>query len=170
MNGIDIVVLIIVLGGLIRGFLSGGIRQVFGLVGMVVSILLAIRLAGALQGNFESWFGVSETVAPVLAFGAIFLCFHIVLYVMIRILENLLEKARIDIVNKMVGSAVGGFKAVLIVSMMLFVARYVGIPDAETREDSLLYEYVYPVLPGVWTLIADNLPELPEQASTMMTR
>jgi uncharacterized membrane protein required for colicin V production len=50
-NWVDVIIILVVIGAGIRGFFVGAIRQIFGLIGLVVGFILGVAIAPALSSD-----------------------------------------------------------------------------------------------------------------------
>ena len=159
MNTIDLIIVVAVIFGLFRGFTTGGIRQVLSFAGIFVALVVAARSTEGL-GGFLVERGVSETLAPILAFAIVFFVIQLIAYGLARLLKSFLKAIKLGILDGVLGAGIGGFKAVLVISLVLFGARYIGLPNKEARDGSLFYETVYSILPATWNFVAGRIPRI----------
>jgi membrane protein required for colicin V production len=158
MNTLDLVILVVVLIGLARGFATGGIRQILSLAGVVLALLVSARLTSSIGERVAEMLGVSDSLAPIASFVVTFFVIQAAVFGLSRLLEKFLKALQLGILNRVLGGALGGFKAVLVVSLVLFVARFVGMPGQEAQQGSMLYGLVYPILPASWEFVAGRVP------------
>ena len=164
MNTIDLIILVVVLIGLVRGIMTGGIRQVLSFAGIFLAFIIAARTTDGLGRRLAEGLGVSETLAPIIGFALVFLIIQGIAYGLARTLEKFLEAIKLGALDKVLGGGIGVFKATLVISLVLFLASYVGIPNKETRDASVFYRTVYPVLPATWEFVTGRLPKIKEAA------
>ena len=164
MNTIDLIILVVVLIGLVRGIMTGGIRQVLSFAGIFLAFIIAARTTDGLGRRLAEGLGVSEALAPIIGFALVFLIIQGIAYGLARMLEKFLEAIKLGVLDKVLGGGIGVFKATLVVSLVLILASYVGIPNKETRDASVFYRTVYPVLPATWEFVTGRLPKIKEAA------
>ncbi len=160
MGTLDLVILVGLVIGLARGFSTGGIRQLFSLAGIVFAFVFAAQLMQTVGDRLAGNAGLSPGLAPIVGFVAIFLVVQVAAYAISRLLETFLKALKLGIVNRVVGGAIGGFKAMLVLSLTFFAFGFVGIPDPTTRDASLFYHTVSAILPGTWNYVSERLPLL----------
>lgn len=160
MNTLDLIILVVVLVGLVRGLSTGGIKQVLSLAGVVIAFIGAARLSTAFGDGIAGAIGVSDRLAPIVSFVIVFFAIQLAAFGLARLLETFLKTLKLGFLNNIAGAALGGFKAVLVVSLVLFLARFVGIPGQEVEEESLLYGVVSPILPATWKFVAGRVPDV----------
>lgn len=160
MNTIDLVILVVVLIGLVRGIMTGGIRQVLSFTGIFLAFIIAAKTTDSLGRGLAEGLGISENLAPVIGFALVFLLIQGIAYGLARLLEKFLKAIKLGVLDKALGGGIGVFKSALVVSLVLFLGNYVGIPNKEVRESSLFYRTVYPILPATWEFVTGRLPKV----------
>ena len=160
MNTIDLITLIVVIYGLFRGFTTGGIRQVLSLAGIFVALVIAARSNESLGNMLADSWGLSDALAPIVAFAVVFFVIQLIAYGAARMLKTFLKAINLGVLDGILGAGIGGFKAVLVLSLVLFGARYIGMPDKEAREGSFFYETVHAILPATWNFVAGRVPSI----------
>ncbi|HMB91589.1 MAG TPA: CvpA family protein [Rhodothermales bacterium] len=162
MNTLDIIILVALAGGLIIGWRSGLIKQVLSFVGFIVAFLLSLQFMKVAGGMLETSLGISPDISPLAGFVLVFLVVQVVVFALVRMVEALVGVLRLTSVNRLLGGAVGAFKAALILSVAFLVLGYVQVPSEETEETSALYEPVSTVVPTVWDYVSDTFPQVVE--------
>jgi len=157
---IDILMLALLVIGVIRGIFTGGIKQILSIVGVIAGLLLAVSLSEPFSNQLVRQNWVSETLAPAVAFVVIFFLVQVAVLAATYVLRSALEKIKLGGLDKALGGIVGGGKAILVISLVLFLIRFVGIPSEEHRENSVFYEVVYPIMPATWNFIVGKAPEV----------
>ncbi|MEZ4698710.1 MAG: CvpA family protein [Rhodothermales bacterium] len=160
MGTLDLVILVVIVIGLARGFSTGGIRQLFSLAGILFAFVFAAQLMHTVGERLAGSTGISPGLAPIVGFVAIFLVIQVAAYAVSRLLESFLKALKLGIINRVVGGAIGAFKATLVLSLVFFVFGFVGIPEPATQDASLFYRTVSAVLPGTWNYVSERLPLL----------
>ena len=158
MNTIDLVILVVVLIGLVRGLMTGGIKQVLSFAGIVIAFLIAAKTTAPVGDFLSDVFNMSERLAPIVAFAVVFLIIQGVAHGLARLLVKFLKTIKLGVLDKVLGGGIGALKATLVFSLVLMLGGYVGLPDEETREDSMFYNTVHQVLPATWEFVTGKLP------------
>ena len=162
MNTIDLVILVVVLIGLVRGVMTGGIRQILSFAGIFLAFIIAAKTTAGLGSRLAEGLGIPENLAPIVGFALVFLLIQGIAYGLARLLKKFLDAIKLGVLDKVLGGGIGVFKSTLVVSLVLFLGGYVGIPNKEVRESSLFYRTVYPVLPATWEFVTGQLPRVRE--------
>lgn len=155
MSGLDIVIAIVVLIGLWRGFQVGLIKTALGLVGWFIALIAATRLAGAVSPQLS---GIVEN--PVLQMAMAFLLVVIVILTIMHfvgfVFSGVLKTLRLGIVDKVAGAALGAAKNVLMILVFLSVSAplLVQLPQWQT---SVLAPELMPYAPLGKELVSEVL-------------
>lgn len=165
MNGVDIVLIIALLIGFVRGFSSGIIRQIAGIIGVVLSLLFALHLMGPMGDQLSVATGWSVGITSVLAFILIFVAIQIGMFFAARLIEGLVGVLQLTILNRIAGAIFGGFKAALLASVVLITLAVFDLPDTSARRGSILYEPVASLVPEAWDVAARHLPAVKQFSS-----
>jgi len=155
MSGLDIVIAIVVLIGLWRGFQVGLIKTAIGLVGWFIALIAATRLAGVVSPQLT---GIVQN--PVLQMAMAFLLVVIailaIMHLMAFVFSGVLKTLRLGVLDKMAGGVLGAAKNVLMVLVVLSVSAplLVQMPQWQT---SVLAPELMPYAPMGKDLVSDVL-------------
>ncbi len=160
MNTLDVLIGIVLAGGLLIGLRSGFIKQALSFAGMIVAFLLALNLMHAAGALVTTSLGISEDIAPLLGFALVFLAVQVLVFALARLVETVAGALKLSGVNRLLGGAVGAFKAALLLSVAFLVLARLQVPTEETRDASALYDPVASVLPAAWDYFSEVFPEV----------
>ena len=144
MNKIDILLLVILGFGLIRGFMRGLIIEMASLLAIVVGIYGAIhfsfftaRLLGELMPSSQQ---------EVVAFGLTLIVLMLAVMFLAKVLTKMLKAAELGFLNRLAGALFGVLKAAVIVgSLFVFLERTFQTEkwlSPSALSESVLYEPV----------------------------
>lgn len=139
---IDIVVLVAVGFGFIRGWTNGIIKEVAGMVGVILGLWAGLRLAWIFADYYRENFEVPEAVIPLIAFLSAFLLVLVGVILIGRLLKKILEKASLSGFDKIAGALFGGLKLAFIVGTLVGLVGKSGFLPSETKEKSVTYPYL----------------------------
>ena len=163
---LDWFILVILAGGLIRGFMVGAVRQVASLLGLVLAFFLSVQLMHPVGALIVSSLGLSEAVAPIAGFIVIFVGVQLLFLALSRLLERVLETLSLSLVNRAAGGALGGFKAALLLSVLFLVLAGMEMPSKQVRQRSVLYSPVAKALPETLDAASPYLPAAQRASET----
>lgn len=128
---LDIAIAVVACAGLIRGWITGLLKQAAGMVGF----LLGLWLAGTLCATFGDYLGdltgASHTLGRVVAFTLIWVCVPLSLVLVAHLLSRLLDIIHLGLLNRLGGALLGAAKYVLMVSVLFNVLDRVSVLPAD---------------------------------------
>ena len=143
----------------IFGFRNGIVRELFTIIGLVVAIYIAFRYMEDAAMWLSGMTGQTLSAEVTLVTGLILFTITFILFLLLAFLiRRLLEAIYLNIINRILGSAFGAVKAGIAISAILLLLGMFGVPDEETRRESILYPHILKVAPAAYNLIAGVLP------------
>ncbi|GAB4238414.1 MAG: hypothetical protein Tsb0034_14010 [Ekhidna sp.] len=158
MSTFDIVLLILLGAGAVKGYLNGFIVEVVSFLAFFIGLFLALELTVPVSKSFfgdSNWFELASIIVFILLF--------ILLSMAIKAGAKMLKKA-IDItvfgtLDNMVGALSGALKWAFIVSVVFWVFESVGIDIQERYAyDSFIFPYIVGIGPVVFGALSDLIP------------
>ena len=169
MSLLDLIILLVLAFGVIRGYGTGVIRQVVGIAGLVVAFALALQCMEAAGALVARSLAVSETIAPLVGFVLVFLAVRVVVFGVARVAETVTEALRLSLLNRLAGGVAGALQAALLLSLVFLILDPLGVPGTAERQDARFYAPVAAALPEAWDYAAARWPRL-EKASEKFSR
>ena len=165
---LDLIIVIIMLVGLIGGIIKGAIQQIFSLGGLVLGIILGTLLYEPFAGLLLSIFRMSDQTARIVAFVIILLVVPLVCGLFGKALSKLVHAANLGCLDRLLGAAVGLFKVVLIMGLIIMVLDMTGISDKIVKKEAKRQSQLYvPVsdfsgycLQWTWNKVKENAEDL----------
>ena len=144
MNGLDVLIILPVLICLIRGLMRGFVSEVIALVVVIFGALGARFIAPPFSGAIQSAFAWPEGTCDVIAYVLIFLIVAIILSMLAKHMTRFLNAIHLGWANKLLGGVFGACKACLIILIVVFVMErtndeYHYLDDAPILKESVLY-------------------------------
>ncbi|MDR0937814.1 MAG: CvpA family protein [Mediterranea sp.] len=159
MTIIDIVLLILIGVGTVRGFMRGFIRQLSSLLGLIVGLLAAKALYTSLASKLCPALTESMTVAQIIAFVLIWLAVPLLFAIVASVLTKAVELIALGWLNRLLGAALGTLKYLLLVSLVLCVIEFVDsdnkLISATKKNQSSLYYPVRKVAGTIFPVVSD---------------
>ena len=154
MNTVDIILVVLLVFGFIRGLTRGLFVEVASLLALIAGIYGAIHFS-YFVGNFlaerVTW---EERYITVVSFAITFAIIVIVIALLGKMFTKIADFASLGMLNKMLGGVFGVLKVGLILSIVLIVLDRLNntIPfvSEETQENSVLYEPVKELAPTLF--------------------
>lgn len=155
MSGLDIIIAIVVLIGLWRGFQVGLIKTAVGLMGWFVALIAATRLASSIAPQLSSLVA-NPVLQTALAFLIVVIVILAIMHVLAFIFSSALKTLNLSVLDKMAGGVLGAAKNVLMVLVVLSISAplLVQLPQWQT---SVLAPELMPYAPMGKELATDML-------------
>jgi membrane protein required for colicin V production len=164
---LDWFILLILLGGLIRGYIVGAVRQVGSVLGIVAGLLFSVEFMDSVGALIVTSLGLSDALAPLAGFTVLFLGVYVLFIALSRLVEQLFDTLSLSIVNQVLGGGVGAVKAALLLSLLFLVLGSMELPEQETRNDSVFYQPMAEFLPRTIEATEDWVPAAKEAADQL---
>ena len=152
MNWIDLVIGILLIGGVISGFKNGFFGEIATLVGLVLGIWGSIRFSWW-TADMLTDLGIESEYMHIISFVVTFVLIIILVQLLAKFMNKLLESMALGFVNKIAGMAVGIVKGALIISVILFVINTLDenstLIKQDVKEESIFYEPLSGLVPSI---------------------
>lgn len=149
MNTLDIIFLAIIGLGVVLGFLKGALKQLAGLLGLVVGLLAAKALYASVAESVFSRVTDNLTVAQVLSFVAIWVAVPLLFWLVASVLTKMMEAVSLGWMNRLLGAALGGLVHALVLSLLVCVLEVVDADNLllgrDAKRQSVLYDRLKPL-------------------------
>ncbi len=164
MNLLDIILLIPIIWLGYRGFVRGFIIELASLIALILGIYAAIHFSYYASDLLVKYFTLKEKYLPVVSFILTFLVVVIVVYGIGKILEKIIDMVALGFLNKILGGALGIFKAALFLSIVLLLINTFDtnhkIITPKNKENSILYKPIAVIIPFLLPrLDIDKIPD-----------
>lgn len=143
---LDILILLICVGALIRGFFTGFIMQLATLAGIVLGAIFSGKMAEIISPYIERWIDASQQVITATSYLASFIIILIVVTLIGRLVNSLAKAILLDTANKLAGAVFCMGKWILIVSILLNLVVMFDSEKVIIREKVRNESYSYPFL------------------------
>ena len=144
MNVIDIILVIALGFGFVRGFFKGFIVEVASLGALFLGLLGAVKFSGFVGDLLNDFFDWNPLAVQT---GSYLIVFIIIVYgisLLAKALTKIISKASLGLFNKFLGALFGLLKWAILMSVTLFflgkLNTWVTIIDSEMMESSMLYK------------------------------
>ena len=166
MTWLDILILLPLLIGLVRGLMKGLIVE----VSSIVAILLGFFGAKYWSAAFANWlmqqFEWSETACIVVAYALLFAGIALGLNIVARLLSKLFQKIQLGWLNRLLGGLFGTAKwGIVIIALVLCVHnldKQFQFLQPELKEKSVVYTTLTPYAEKAWEEIKAQVEEKKE--------
>jgi membrane protein required for colicin V production len=157
MNHIDIGISIILLIGIIRGFLKGFIYEIAVLGTLVVCYFLGFKFADVAATYIGKIISVNPITLHYISLFTVWIGISVGIFFLAKLFEGLINIVALGIFNKIAGAIFGGLKYVVLLSLFFYFFNRYNIStkwlNADTKAESVFY---YPIL-KISTIVFSSL-------------
>lgn len=173
MNLIDIILIIPLVWFTYRGFVKGFIIEATSLVALVGGIYAGMHFSYYASNLLNDTFpNMRDEYVTILAFAITFVIVVIVVFLIGRLVEKLINLIALGFLNRLAGAILGLLKAGVLLSIILVIINKVDddLISAENKQNSMLYGPVEGIAPYLFYRIieldffrAGDSPEKPDE-------
>ncbi|NLT51944.1 MAG: CvpA family protein [Ignavibacteria bacterium] len=154
MNYIDYIIIAFVIIAFLLGYKDGLVRKLIGIIGFFVAIYASFKFskdaAGIISPIFNNDMYLSEIVSGIL----IFLLVILIVAIIKRIVHPIDKVNRF--INQILGGISGSVQAVFFLSALFLVLRIFNYPNDVEKNNSMLFNDIYTIVPTVIDYIIGN--------------
>ena len=145
MNYLDIVIVIPLLYGLIKGFTNGLIKEITGLLGLIIGVYVALNFSSYLHPKFEEVLRGYEQFIPIISFATLFIVSVLMIKILGYIIDKLTKALALGFVSRILGAIFGFLKVVVIFSFLLAIVSDYDLIDKNIEAESVLLKPIQKV-------------------------
>ena len=120
MNGLDFVIIIILVASVIYSLFRGLVREVFSLLSIVLGFIAASRWYPFLAGFFLPWI-TSNAIANILGFILTFIAVSIIISLIGKLVRRFVSFIKLESIDRLLGAAFGILKGVFVVIVLILI-------------------------------------------------
>lgn len=140
MNYLDIIIVVPLAYGLIKGFSNGLIKEVTALAALLVGVYVAINFSLYLEPKVTDVLDGHKRFVSISAFTILFLVSVLCVKAIGFMLEKLTKALALGIISRFLGGIFGLLKVVVIFSFLFFVITDYNLVNKKTKDDAVLYK------------------------------
>lgn len=168
MSVLDIILILLLLFGLVRGFMRGLFVELASLVALLAGIYGAIHFSNYAATLLENQVDWEQKYISAAAFAITFLVIVLIITLAGRALTKLADFAMLGIVNKLLGAAFGFVKTAFVLSIILVIFEKISptllVISDDRKEGSVLYNPIYSLAPKVFPIILEEREKLENES------
>lgn len=160
MNWVDVIVIIALVSGVLKGVRLGLVTQVLVTVSALVGLKLALENCLALRDLLTPYVPFSQSARLVVAFVAIYAVVMVACRIVVGLWRNLTEESAVSWLDSVGGGILSGLRVLVVSAVCLQLISLAPMLPAESVRESLTSELTGPATQAVWRM-------LPELAKTL---
>jgi membrane protein required for colicin V production len=155
---IDIVLAIIIVLALIKGFQKGLVVALFSFIAFFIGLAAALKLSALVAGYLGKSTNISNQWLPIISFAVVFIIVIILVRLGAKMIEKSVQAVMLGWLNKIGGIIFFLAIYITIFSVLLFYADQLNLLQQETINKSVSYKYVQPWGPKVINAFGQVIP------------
>ena len=155
---IDIIVVIILILALLKGYRQGLIVALFSVIAFIIGLAAALKLSAVVADHLGKAVKVSDKWLPIISFAVVFLIVVLLVRLGARFIQKTVELAMLGWLNRLGGILLYAGLYILIFSILLFYADQLGFIKPETKNGSVTYSYIQPWGPKLMDGLGKIIP------------
>ena len=172
MNYFDIVIGIILLIAIVKGFRNGLIIEFASLAALILGVLGAIKFSNLTEVWLLEHF--SSNYISIISFLVTFAIIVVAVHLIAKVVDKLIKAIALGLVNRIFGSAFAFIKYAFILSILLAVFssfdKSFNLLSEETKESSIIYDPLSEFAPRVFPYLNfDKVKDQVESAAKATT-
>jgi len=140
MNYLDIIIVVPLLYGLLKGFSNGIIKEVTSLFSLFIGVYVAVNFSEFLEPKFINILDGYQEFVPVLAFGVLFLVSVLCVKALGLVVDKITKALALGFFSRLFGGVFGFLKVVVIFSFLVVLITDYNLVNNQTKEDSVLFD------------------------------
>lgn len=155
---LDLILAIIIILAVIKGFSRGLIVGLFSLIAIVIGLAAAIKLSAVVAGYIGKAVKITDQWLPIISFAVVFFIVVLLVRLAANAIQKMVETVMLGWVNRLGGIIFYIAIYATIFSVVLFYAEQLQIVKPVTKEKSVTYPYVQPLGPRAINSIGSVVP------------
>lgn len=155
---LDIIVVIILILAVIKGYRQGLIVALFSAIAFIVGLAAAMKLSVVVAGYIGQAVKISDKWLPIISFAVVFIIVVLLVRWGAALIQKSVEFAMLGWLNRIGGILLYVGLYILIFSILIFYADQLGFIKPETKEQSVIYSYIQPWGPKLMEGIGKIIP------------
>ncbi len=156
MNPLDVVIIIVIGYGLIRGIFRGMIKEASSIVGVLAGFYAAYTYYPMVSEFVEKWI-TSGPFLNVVSFMLVFCGVFLVVSMVGVVIKYLMKASSLGWLDRILGASLGFVKGILIISVLLVALTALLPEEAKLVKTSLLAPHVTVISENMAKVVSDDL-------------
>lgn len=174
MNIVDIILIVLIVGAAINGFIKGFFVELASIVSLILGIWAAVEFSSLVQQWLSKYLTWSHDSMRLAAFILIFVFVVIVVHLIATLTEKFVHAIALGIFSRFAGAIIGALKAAFVLSILMIIISKIEnftvtiIPD-KAKAESRFYGPIENMAPNILPFLKAEKERVPEQPSKNAT-
>jgi membrane protein required for colicin V production len=160
MNWIDLIIIVLLILALVKGFTDGLVKEVASLAALILGIWGAIRFSSFTAAKLYEWFDMSGQYVGIISFMVTFGIIVVIIHFIGALADKLIEAVSLGFLNRLLGIVFGVFKSVLILSVFFVILNAIDAKrpflPKQKIEESMFYNPIADIAPALFPIIGEG--------------
>jgi len=167
MSIVDLIIVVLIILGLVRGFMRGLFVEIASLIALIAGLYGAIHFSNYTATFLQEHFNWDEQYINIVAFAITFLIIVLLITIAGKALTKLANFAALGIFNKVFGGVFGAIKTALILSVLIIIYEKMSFASEDDKlpswaDGSALYEPIRNLAPSIFPILIEKGEEVLE--------
>lgn len=168
---IDLILGVLLIFGLIKGFLNGLFVEVASLLALVLGVYGAINFSYYISDYINPKIPWNEQTMNIVAFSITFIIIVLAITIAGKALTKIADFAFLGMINKLLGGVFGLLKTALILSVLLLILTqnnsFPSLFNNQNNEKSVLYRPIKNLAPSIFSNVVRAQPKVETQEQSI---
>lgn len=174
MNYLDIILILIIIWAAFRGYSSGFIIQLSGLLALIIGVYVAYKTSFWLASQFSSIIVADPAIMNTIAFIVMFALVWALIILLGKFLHVVIKIAMMSLINRILGILFSLLKVLFAVSVILILVGNLNkalnfLPQKQINS-SILYRPIEKFAPSVFPYLKDGFGKAQRQWNEMQEK
>lgn len=156
-NYIDIILLIVWIIAVLEGLYKGLIKQVFGILALILACYVSYHFTGFAADRIVEWFGWNGEGLRIVAFIATFILVLIGVTLLGHLLDKLLKIVLLGWLNRLTGAIFGWIKWNILLVILIYVLNLFDAMASFLPAEAFASSRLYPVVDAFSSILLPYL-------------
>lgn len=154
MNVFDIIILLPISYGLVRGLFKGFVKEVVSFTSIIIALVVTEILKLPFANLLQSMMDISGKTAMIISYLFLFIATLIVVLLLSNIIHSILKAISLGGLNSLLGGFLGALKWAILISIVINVFDAIDskfhFANEDKKEQSISYYQIQKLAPGLW--------------------
>ena len=170
MNVVDIILIVLIAGAAINGFVKGFFVELASIASLVLGIWAAVEFSGLVQNWLTKYLDWSHDMMRLVSFILIFVFVVILVHLIATLTEKFVKAIALSIFSRFAGALFGAIKAAFILSLlMIIISKIEGftitIIPLKAKTESRFYTPIENMAPNILPFLKADKEQVPAHSA-----
>jgi len=174
MNVVDIILIVLITGAAINGFVKGFFVELASIASLILGIWAAVQFSSLVQHWLSKYLNWSTDSMRLAAFILIFVFVVILVHLIATLTEKFVKAIALSIFSRLAGAIFGALKAAFIISILMIIVSKIenftiSIIPEKVKMESKLYGPIENMAPNILPFLKSEKTQIPHPPKTTTT-